>query len=189
MTAHFKRYFLLTTLLLSSCGWQSVFDERQAVPLSPNDFNNAEGHELAYRLFLPNSYSGWTPGPDNELRFDPQSLTYQIYNVDINQPPVDSWGARFKISSADWAHEFAFTKAHDTPEQSKFGIKQRGTVVQLQHIFYASDLYFELPRDANANFLHAEFKVIKPGEQPQALLHIYYTSNKLQPGQVAATTH
>ena len=168
-------WLLTISFLLHGCGWQSTFAERQPVPLSQSDFDRAKGYRLDYSLYMPNSYTGWTPDASNQFIYNPERQSYQLTNLNIDRPPVDSWGARFKITNADWTYEYAFTKAHDTPEQSKFGIRPQGTVVQLRQIVYASDMYFELPHNADAHYLQAEFKITRPGDDPQGLLFIQYS--------------
>lgn len=168
-------FIVFSVFFLTACDFHYTFDERKSVPLSQHDFATSPGYKLDYEVYMPNSFSGWKAEQNNQLRYHGQTQSYQINNIFIGGTQVDSWGARFKIASADWNHEFAFAKAHDTPEQSKFGIKQQGSVAQLKHIFYASDMYFELPINSQANYLHVEFKVTRLAEHPDALLFIYVT--------------
>lgn len=176
-----KAYLLivLSVFFLTACDFHYTFDERKAIPLSKHNFATSQGYKLNYSVYMPNSFTGWTAEENNQLRYNPKSQSYQLKNLFIAGQQIDSWGARFKIASADWSHEFAFAKAHDTPEQSKFGIKKQGTVVQLKHIFYASDMFFELPINSQANYLHAEFKVTRLAEHPDALLLIYFSPSPI----------
>ncbi|WP_462180407.1 hypothetical protein [Pseudoalteromonas gelatinilytica] len=174
-----KSYLLIvfSIFFISACDFHYTFSETQSVPLSQQDFVNSPGFKLDYEVHIPNSFTSWKPSPENQLVYNPKTQSYILKNLDITGQQIDSWGARFKIASADWAHEFAFAKAHDTPEQSKFGIKQDGSVVKLKQIFYASDIYFELPINSHAQYLQVEFKVTSDTEQPDALLYIYFTDS------------
>lgn len=176
-----KSYLLIvySVLFLSACDFHYTFSQQQSIPLSQQDFVASNSYKLDYDIYMPNSFTGWTPQDNNRFIYNNQTHSYQLKNLNISGPQIDSWGARFKIASADWANEFAFAKAHDTPEQSKFGIKQQGSVVQLAHIFYASDIYFELPINSDAQYLQVEFKVTENTEQPNALLYIYFTDTKI----------
>ena len=165
-------------LLLAGCEMHFTLPQQFSAPTSQSEFDQQTGYQLPYAIHLPNSYTGWQPNELNQFVYDASSQSYYVNNIELNNKQVDSWGSRFKIANADWTHEFGFSKAHDTPEQSKFGISEAGSIVHLQHIFYASDMYFELPHNTKARYLHARFKVLENSATPTALLSVTLSAEK-----------
>lgn len=174
-----KLLFLFVCLCLCSCKQHVSFEETSSIPITLEKFQGEVGYPLAYKIYMPNSYTGWTPNAENEMLYDKACECYQIKNLNISKQQVDSWGSRLKITSKNWQHEFGFSNAHNSIEQSKFGISQAGTYLQIQQIIYAADMYFELPQQHHANYLHARVKVLSKQDQPKALLHVYYSENQL----------
>lgn len=171
-------FLSVLTTLLTGCELHLTLPQQFSAPTSINEFEQQQGYQLPYTIHLPNSYTGWQPNQLNKFIYDTSSQSYYVKNIELNSQQVDSWGSRFKIASADWRHEFGFSKAHDTPEQSKFGISEAGSIVHLQHIFYASDMYFELPHNSQVKYLHARFKILDDSPTPTALLALSLSQEK-----------
>lgn len=142
--------------------------------LSYEAFKQATGYSVGFDLYLPNSYTGWTPNKDNKLIYNNHTNTYDINNIDISGEQVDDWGARFKITSVDWQNEFGVVFADATNEQSKFGIPKEGAVLHLRHYVDSRDMYFELPQHANATHINIKLKVTSKDFHPTALMFIEY---------------
>ncbi|WP_339617371.1 hypothetical protein [uncultured Gilvimarinus sp.] len=137
-----------------------------------NTFNQTVGYKLGYDLFMPNSFTGWTPNPKNKLHFNSLTNTYEIYGVNVAKTQVDDWGARFKITSIDWQNEFGVAVAEATNEQSKFGIPLEGAIVHLTHYVDSRDIYFELPKAVAAKALNVKVKITSQDFHPTALLYV-----------------
>ena len=45
-------------------------------------FVEATGHELNFDLYLPNSFTGWEPAPDNKFTYNPQTQSYEFLQIE-----------------------------------------------------------------------------------------------------------
>lgn len=155
-----------------------AFEPTTEIPISAQAFEQATGYQLDYPLFFSNSFSGWRHDASTQMRFQASCQCYQVSGIELNKPQVDSWGTRFKIASKNWQHEFSFASAHDTAEQAKFGIAEAGSIIELNHRTYASDMYFELPphsvQNVSEKTLSAQLKILSLSETPKAWLKIWY---------------
>lgn len=156
--------------------WTIDLDRAPIVDMAT--FKQTPGYTLGYDIYMPNSYTGWTPNTQNKLLFNNLTNTYELNNIAISGEQVDDWGARFKITSVDWQNEFGVTIADATNEQSKFGVPPDGAILRLAHYVDSRDMYFELPRNARANALNVKIKITSQDFHPTALLFIEYTSNE-----------
>lgn len=174
------KYILLVVsamLFLQACERHIQVDVDRNVPVSPAYFNQQKGVKLPYKLYFPNSFTGWLR--ESEFEYSDACQCYQILNLDISGEPIDSWGTRFKIASKNWQHEFGFTSAHNNLEQAKFGVTPQGTIVGIHYHAYAADMYFELPKNGKTNYLHVKLKVLSNDEEPEGLLSIAYSAEPI----------
>lgn len=137
-------------------------------------FKQTPGYKLGYDIYMPNSYTGWTPNEANKLTFNNLTNTYELDNIDISAEQVDDQGARFKVTSIDWQNEFGVTVADATNEQSKFGVPPGGAVLRLSHYVDSRDMYFELPRNVQPSTLSIKVKITSQDFHPSALMFIEY---------------
>ena len=155
-----------------------LFSVEKPIPilLSPADFAATQGYKLGYDIYLPNSFTGWLPNESNKLTYDPLQQLYVIEGVNISTPPVDHWGARFKITTLDWQNELGLAFIDATNEQSKFGIGPNGVVLNLKHYVDSRDIYFELPATVKTNELklNIKVKITSQDYHPDALMYVEY---------------
>lgn len=142
-------------------------------------FVEATGHELNFDLYLPNSFTGWEPAPDNKFTYNPQTQSYELTNFDVSRTPVDNLGERFKITSENWQHEYGFTYSNSYIEESTVGLLSGEPAVFNLHQYTiqadAKDMFVEFPANTQPKALHFKVKIIDPRPPVRALLMLSFS--------------
>lgn len=149
-----------------------------SILLLQEDFLQMQGYKLGYDLYLPNSFTGWEPNDSNKFTYDAARQLYEFKGLNISQSPIDTMGARFKITAFNWQNELGLTFTDATNERSTFGITNNGVVLNLKYYVDSRDMYFELPAEAQNNslVLNVQVKVISQEYHPRALMYVEYKS-------------
>ena len=71
-------------LIINLCGCDTFYtlDKHRPKIFSTSDFHQAQGHQLRYDLYMPNSYLGWHHTKQTIMSFDENTHSYWLKNID-----------------------------------------------------------------------------------------------------------
>lgn len=167
---------ILSGLILSACEQSLNLKFTQEPPISLETFEQAEGFQLPYQLYMPSSMSGWNIDDTTRFKFDNQRKVYLLDNILLDVPLVKDQGYRFKLCSEAWRYQFGFG-TNITDDESTIGIPEKGVIVRVERFAHSStDMLMEPPAtDENSTtrrMLRIEFKLTHPEPKPEGLLRM-----------------
>ncbi|EWH09613.1 hypothetical protein DS2_11613 [Catenovulum agarivorans DS-2] len=171
--------FISLITLLVGCDRFYTLEKHRPKVFSLSDFEQSQGYQLRYDLYLPNSYLGWTHNKKTLMTFDSQTNTYWLKNIDITKPQVDDVGSRFKIASNDWQNQFGFGEYDVSQDESSFGIPTDGAILHLHYSHNSRDMFIEYPNPKHGKYLSIGIKVTESSLRPSAIMYAQLTDNPI----------
>lgn len=175
---------LLVCLALTGCEPGLNARLQATDPVDTSDFDQAQGMEIPYPLYLPSSLTAWSLDESTRFRFDAQRKLYLLEGIPLNLPLIDSLGPRFKLCSESWQYQFGFG-SYITDDESTVGVSEQPAVVRVERFPQASTdirLEFSAPAGSEHRYLRVEFKLLHWEPKPEGLLRL-----SLYQAQPAAT--
>jgi len=169
-------------LLLPTLGCDNVYTLSESVPpaLTFNEFQQQQGFQLDYELFFPSSINNWQQSNDYKFTFNAEQKVYWLKNIDLSQVKQGNGILTFKISNADWHHQFGFGRMRINSDDSVYSAASiEGVVFNIIYSHNASNLSLELPNPIKANFVSFAIKISSDTLYPSGLIYTQLTKSPI----------